>query len=263
MRHPATAAHPAARWLGRLPAGDQPIYLRILAGLEAAIREGELQPGDRLPPQRAVAELLGVDLTTVTRAYAAARTRGLVEGAVGRGTFVRARVEEDEAGLVDLSMNLPPPPQGLSLGALVRDTAAAILLRADVATLMSYHPGGGSLSQKLSAAAWLAPSLGAVAPERVLISPGAQTGLAAILAAIAAAGGRRLVVESLVYPGLIGVARQLGLELLVCPSDAAGLDPDALARLCAAARPDALYVTPTTNNPTAVTLDAERRGAVA
>ena len=38
--------------------------------------------------------MLGVDLTTVTRAYAAARARGLVEGAVGRGTFVRANAAD-------------------------------------------------------------------------------------------------------------------------------------------------------------------------
>src|SRR3954447_1116204 len=96
--------HPSARWLARLKRGGQPLYLGLVHALEAAIREGELQAGDQLPPQRAVAERLGVDLTTVTRAYAAARTRGLIEGAVGRGTFVRAGASDDDAGLVDLSM---------------------------------------------------------------------------------------------------------------------------------------------------------------
>jgi len=258
-----SVTHPSARWLARLPPGGGPMYARVVEALEAAVRDGELQAGDQLPPQRTVAGILGVDLTTVTRAYAAARDRGLIEGAVGRGTFIRARAAEDEAGLVDLSMNLPPPPQGLSLASLIKDTTAAVLDRADPATLMSYHPGGGSLGQRTSAAAWLAPSLGPVAPERVLITPGAQTGLAAILAAIAGAGGRALVTEPLVYPGVLTAARQFGLEVLVCPTDAGGLDPEALARLCATARPAALYVTPTTNNPTAVTLDLARRQALA
>jgi len=255
--------HPSARWLARLPPEGPPIYARLVEALEAAIREGELQGGDQLPPQRMVAEILGVDLTTVTRAYAAARARGLIEGTVGRGTFVRARAAEDETGLVDLSMNLPPPPQGLSLGTLLKETTAAVLERADPATLMSYHPGGGSLGQRTSGAAWLAPSLGAVAPERVLVTPGAQTGLAAVFAAIAGAGGRTLVVEPLVYPGVITAAEQFGLWLLVCPADAGGFDPEALARLCAREKPSALYVTPTTNNPTAVTMDTGRRQAVA
>jgi DNA-binding transcriptional MocR family regulator len=255
--------HPAARWLARLPLGSQPLYVRLVEALEAAIRDGELQAGDQLPPQRTVAELLGVDLTTVTRAYAAARVRGLIEGTVGRGTFVRARAAEDEAGLVDLSMNLPPPPQGLSLATLLKETVGAVVERTDAATLMSYHPGGGGLGQRTSAAAWLAPTLGPIAPERVLIAPGAQTGLAATLAAIAGAGGEALVVEPLVYPGVITAARQFGLRLLVCPADARGLDPEALGRLCARARPAAVYVTPTTQNPTAVTLDLVRRQEIA
>jgi len=257
----AVRVHPSARWLARLPRDGRPVYVRVVEALEAAIRDGELQAGDQLPPQRAVAELLEVDLTTVTRAYAAARARGLIEGTVGRGTFVRARSEDDEAGLVDLSMNLPPPPQGVSLGGLLKDTVAAVLGRADVSTLMSYHPGGGSLGQKTAASAWLAPSLGQVAPDRVLISPGAQTALAAVLAL--ARRGEALVVEPLVYPGVLAAARQLGLRLVVCPTDAGGLDPDALARLCAAERPAAVYVTPTTQNPTAVTLDLARRREIA
>ncbi|ODT87347.1 MAG: GntR family transcriptional regulator [Phenylobacterium sp. SCN 70-31] len=254
---------PSLRWLDRVGDGAAPIYLRVAGALEAAVRDGELQPGDQLPPQRAVARALGVDLTTVTRAYAAARARGLLEGAVGRGTFVRSVA--DEAGRVDLSMNLPPPPQGVPLGRLLKETTAAILDRTDPSVLMAYHPGGGSLGQRVAGAAWLAPvlgrELGDLAPERVLVAPGAQTALAAVLAL--APAGSALVVEPLVYPGVITAARRLGLRLVVCPADAGGMDPEALARVLAAERPAAVYVTPTTNNPTAVTMDAGRRAAIA
>src|SRR4030095_8028476 len=81
----APTYHPSVRWLMRLPRDGQPICQRIVDALDAAVRNGELQAGDRLPPQRTVAELLDVDLTTVTRAYAAARGRGLIEGTGGRG----------------------------------------------------------------------------------------------------------------------------------------------------------------------------------
>lgn len=252
---------PAARWLARLTPDGGPLYLRLADALATAVREGELQPGDQLPPQRTVAALLGVDLTTVTRAYAAARARGLIEGAVGRGTFVRSAAAADEAGRIDLSMNLPPPPQGMSLGGLLAETTAAILARTDPATLMAYHPGGGSLGQRIAGAAWLAPVLGEVAAERVLVAPGAQAALAAVLA-LAPKGGT-LVTEPLVYPGVLAIARQLGLRGLACPADAGGMDPAALARLCAAEKPAAVYLTPTTNNPTAVTMDLDRRRAIA
>jgi DNA-binding transcriptional MocR family regulator len=54
-------------------------YLGIVAALEAVIRSRRVAPGDGLPPQRAIAEALEVDLTTVTRAFNEARRRGLVQ----------------------------------------------------------------------------------------------------------------------------------------------------------------------------------------
>ena len=253
--------HPTARWLARLPARGGPLYVRLADALAAAVREGELQAGDQLPPQRTVADLLGVDLTTGTRASPAARARGLIEGAVGRGTFVRSAAAADEAGRVDLSMLLPPPPLGMSLAGLLKETTAAILDRTDVARLMAYHPGGGSLGQRIAGAAWLAPVLGEVAAERVLVAPGAQAALAAVLA-LAPKGGA-VVTEPLVYPGVLTLARQLGLRVIACPADAGGMDPAALARLCAEEKPAAVYLTPTTHNPTAVTMDADRRRTLA
>jgi DNA-binding transcriptional MocR family regulator len=258
-----TRDRPTTGWLRRVRRDTgRPIYLALLDALENAIREGELQPGDQLPPQRAVADQLGVDFTTVTRTYGAARDRGLVEGAVGRGTFVRRRAVEDEAGLVDLSMNLPPPPQGVSLAALLKETTAAILDRTDVATLMAYHAGPGTPGQRAAGAAWLAPGLGAVEPERIVVCPGAQSALVAIFTTIARPGAH-IVVEPLTYPGLIALARRLNLRLAPCPVDDQGFLPEALARLCAEQSPAAVYLTPTTRNPVAMTMGLERRREVA
>ena len=258
-----TRDRPTAGWLRRVRTGvGRPIYLALLDALEAAIREGELQPGDQLPPQRVVADQLGVDFTTVTRAYGAARARGLVEGAVGRGTFVRRRAAEDEAGLVDLSMNLPPPPQGVSLAALLKETTAVVLDRTDVATLMAYHAGPGTPGQRAAGAAWLAPTLGQVEPERIVICPGAQAALTAVLTTVAKPGAG-LVVEPLTYPGVIALADRLGLRLIACPVDDEGFQPEALARLCAEERPVAVYLVPTTRNPAATTMGLARRREIA
>jgi DNA-binding transcriptional MocR family regulator len=257
-----TRDRPTTGWLRRVTRnGGQPIYLALAEALEAAIRDGELQPGDQLPPQRAVASQLGVDFTTVTRAYGAARARGLVEGAVGRGTFVR-HAADDEAGRVDLSMNLPPPPQGVSLAALLKETTAAILDRTDVATLMAYHAGPGTPAQRAAGAAWLAPYVGEVSAERLVVCPGAQSALTAVLTTLARPGAS-LVVEPLTYPGLTALARRLDLRLTVCPVDDDGFVPEALARLCAEQCPAAIYVVPTTRNPVATTMGLARRRDVA
>jgi len=249
------------RWLSRVQSADGPLYLRILQALEVAIRDGELQPGDQLPPQRAVADILGIDFTTVTRAYALARARGLIEGAVGRGTFVKAATAEDEAGVVDLSMNLPPPPLGVSLAKAMRETSRAILDRTDFSALMAYHPGAGSMAHRAAAAAWLEPCLGPAPPERLLVSPGAQTALAAILSVLTRPGDA-VVVEPLTYPGLLALAAHMGLRLQPCAVDAQGFLPEALEQACAAGA-RAVYCTPTLQNPTTATMSLERRGDIA
>jgi len=253
---------PSMTWLDGVRDDGGPVYAAIVRRLERAIRDGELSPGDRLPPQRALAERIGVDFTTVTRAYSAARERGLVEGAVGRGTFVRAPREEDEAGLIDLSMNLPPPPEGLSLARLLQETTGAILQRTDASVLMSYHPGFGTLGQRAAGAEWLRPHLGPIETDRLLVSPGAQSALAAILAA-ACRPGDVVIAESLTYPGFRTLAAQQGLRLLGCPSDDEGAIPERLERLCAEARPKAVYLIPAMQNPVATTMGEGRRRAVA
>lgn len=253
--------NPAAVWLRRIDALDGPAYRRIAEALEAAVAEGELQAGDQLPAQREVARIVGIDFTTVTRAYALARERGLIEGATGRGTFIRLRTIEDEAGLVDLSMNLPPPPAGLNLAALLRETTGAILARTDPATLMAYHPGAGSLAQRTAGAAWLAPVLGELAPERVVVASGAQTALSALLDHLTVPGDT-ILAEAFAYPGLLATAARRGLEVVACPLDDEGLEPEALARLAAEHRPRLLCCTPTFQNPTATTMSLSRREAV-
>jgi DNA-binding transcriptional MocR family regulator len=253
--------NPAANWLRRTDTLEGPAYRRIAQALENAVAEGELQPGDQIPAQREVARLVGIDFTTVTRAYALARERGLIEGTTGRGTFIRSRTEEGESGLVDLSMNLPPPPAGLNLGVLLRETTGAILARTDPATLMAYHPDAGSLAQRTAGAAWLAPSLGEIDPARVVVASGAQTALSALLDHLTRPGDT-ILAEAFAYPGLLATAARRGVTLVGCPMDDQGLEPDALARLIAEHRPRLLCCTPTFQNPTAATMDLARREAV-
>jgi len=248
-------------WVDRARGRGGPVYAAIADALGQAVRDGELQPGDRLPAQRAVADHLGIDLTTVTRAYAAARERGLVEGTVGRGTFVRAP-PANEGGLVDLTMNLPPPPEGGSLARLLGETTGAILHAADASILMSYHAEFGTAGQRAAGARWLSPTLGETPLNRVLVAPGAQSALCAVLSTVCRPGDS-LVVDPLTYPGVLSAVRQLGLRLVVCPVDDAGLVPEALAEICAGDRPVAAYVVPTLQNPTTVTMSAARRREVA
>src|SRR5580698_2104252 len=76
-------------WTPSLGSREGPRYLAIAEAISSDIAAGRLAPGDRLPPQRDLAQRLSLDFTTVARGYVEASKRGVVESIVGRGTFVR------------------------------------------------------------------------------------------------------------------------------------------------------------------------------
>src|SRR5262249_30002319 len=99
-------------WTPTLNDRDGPVYQRIVEALTSDIASGRLRRGQQLPTHRALARSLGIDLTTVTRAYSEARQRGLTEARIGQGTFVAETMVTPRPGAAlpqfDLSMNLPP-----------------------------------------------------------------------------------------------------------------------------------------------------------
>ena len=245
----------------RLNASGEPKYLTIANALAASVERGELAPGDRLPPQRRVAEALGVDLTTVTRAYAQARSMGVLEGETGRGTFVRG-APTPAGPLVDLSMNLPPSPADANWRDLMGRGVSATLRDNDAATLMTYRAGLGARRDKLAAAAWLAPLLGAVDETRIFLAPGAQGAIAALLPMLAHAG-ECILAEPFTYPGFLAAARMHGVKIAALEYDAEGPTIAPLEAQIRKLRPKALYLNPTLQNPTARTISAARRDAIA
>ncbi|MFL5279558.1 MAG: PLP-dependent aminotransferase family protein, partial [Rhodopila sp.] len=255
-------------WIPRIAGTDGPIYLAIADGIGAAIAAGELHAGDRLPTHRALADALGIDLTTITRAYAEARRRGLLQATVGRGTFVRAPSQgspvrgKGHEGAIDLGMNLPPTPTDPPLQDFLQQGLSRLLAGANTAGLLTYRPGAGTAQERQAGAAWLRPTLGEVDPARVLVCPGAQPALLATLGMLAGPGDTVLT-DTLTYPGIRGAAAQLGVQLIGVVADAEGMLPEALEAACREIRPKALYCVPTIHNPTTVTMPLLRRQAIA
>jgi DNA-binding transcriptional regulator YhcF (GntR family) len=73
------------------PSSAEPLFDQIANGLRYALATGVLEPGDRLPPAKELADDINVNLHTVLRAYALLRDEGLLEVRRGRGTVVVAR----------------------------------------------------------------------------------------------------------------------------------------------------------------------------
>jgi DNA-binding transcriptional MocR family regulator len=244
-------------WATGFVAGDGPRYLQIVRFLESAIADGALRAGDRLPPQRQLAEALEIDLTTITRAFAEARRRQLIEARGTLGTFVAApKVELTQS--IDLSMNIPPPPADVDMGALLREGVSQVLMRTDTNLLMTYHLGGGSNADRNAGAQWLKPMLGRIDLGRVVVCPGAQSALAALILALTQPGDV-ILAEPLGYPGLPMAARQLGRRVEPVAVDAYGMRPDALEEVCRTQNARLIYLNPTLQNPTTRTMPEKRR----
>lgn len=256
-------------WAPTVSKSDGPLYLAIADAIAADIQSGRLEPGLRLPPQRALAERLGIDFTTVTRAYSEARRRGLVEGRVGQGTYVRAQGVPDigaaatvGSGAVDMTMNMPPQFEDAALVKRMWRDIAGLEGRGNLGLLMRYQDAGGAEADRAAGAQWLRQRLPGISSERVLVCPGAQGALLA-LTSILAGPGDLILTEALTYPGFRALAAHLRIEVAGLPIDQQGIDPDAFETACRQTKPKALYCTPTLHNPTTVTMSLERRKAIA
>ncbi|QIL74367.1 PLP-dependent aminotransferase family protein (plasmid) [Diaphorobacter sp. HDW4B] len=248
-------------WLPRLVMRGGPRFLQIADALQAAVADGSLKPGDRLPPQRWLAAQLDVDLTTITRAYDEARRRHLLEGRGARGTYVAAPKVE-LTSILDLSMNTPPPPEGVDFDDMLKQGLSQVLMRADTELLMTYHLGGGSDSDRKAGAKWLAPMFGHLDSGQVVVCPGAQAAIAALILALTEPGDA-ILTEPTSYPGLRAAGTQFGRRIIAVEADKHGMMPESLEQACRQHQPGLVYLNPTLQNPTAVTMTERRRKELA
>ncbi|WP_176787843.1 PLP-dependent aminotransferase family protein [Roseospirillum parvum] len=266
-------------WTPDLSAHQGPLYQRLAQAITAAVADGTLPPGCRLPAQRDLAWRLGVTVGTITRGYGEARRLGVLSGEVGRGTFVRGEAAPDldaphmppadqisvasqyAESVIDLSFNVTPasPVRG-PFTELLRRTAQQSDPR-QIDQLLHYLPDGGALAHRQAGAAWMARAGLDVDPAEVVVANGVQNALTATLATLANPGDT-IACEATTYPGVLGVARLLHLKVVSIETNQHGLCPRALDALARRFHPKVLVTIPSFHNPTASYMPAERREEV-
>src|SRR6516165_10152240 len=112
------------------------LWRQLYLELRRLIRDGELTPGDKVPPSRELAELLPVSRKTVRQAYQQLITEGYLEAKSGSGTFVHTDIEEDDLKAAQAA----PKSRGSRRG----DSANVSLSRyaRDIARIESLEPKG-------------------------------------------------------------------------------------------------------------------------
>lgn len=248
-------------WSPRLPETLDPIYSRIADALERDIRAGVLVPSSRLPTHRELARNLRITPVTVTRAYAEAMRRGLVESMTGRGTFVRTAHRRESAVAIaadtDLATNIVTVPLPSPSRALLERIGEEL-------TTSTYSSGPGSERHRAAGAAWIGKTSGRdTDPARVVVTAGTQHALFLAFAATTRPGDV-VFAEALTYHGAKSVAALLNVRLAPLPLDRYGLVPDALERACRGrSAPKVLYTVPSLHNPTGAVMPETRRRELA
>jgi DNA-binding transcriptional MocR family regulator len=263
-------------WIPEIENRKGPLYVRIADSAEADIKVGKLVADTKLPPQRDLAYDLGVTIGTITRAYALLRERGLVNGEVGRGTYVQPGLASNQNLKDPITANfggtrsMSPPPGKLrfdtTAAADVGQSAAIGQLMMEIATnnpreIASYtrvlSPDWQEAGRR-----WLAK--GDWAPEASSIIPqlGVHAAITAIIAAVSSPGDR-IVSEHLTYSQVARSAMLTGRQITLVDSDEHGILPEDFERVCAREHPKAAFIISSGQNPTLSVLPESRRREIA
>ncbi|MES1258192.1 MAG: PLP-dependent aminotransferase family protein [Acidobacteriota bacterium] len=252
---------------------DVPLYRQLGIYLHSLIGNGDLLPGDRLPPTRELAGQLGLNRTTVSAAYELLETDGLIKGSVGRGSFVcgvpahetetlnwsRAltassltSIGSARPGVIDFSASRPS--EKLFPVEEFRECCAEVLRDDKLRTLLQLGSPGGyePLRAYLLRRSGLARDT-----DDILITNGCQQAVDLLRRALVKPG-TKVALEEPVYPGLRNLFVEAGAELIGVRVTADGVDLYSL-RQAFEAGAKIVLLTPSFQNPTGATIPAASR----
>ena len=244
----------------------RPIYLSLARQLKEDIASGTLAPGTRLPPQRELARFLGINFTTVTRAYKLCELKGLLQAVTGSGTFVSSSAarsvtistEAARPALIDLGFENPfqvLPDQ-------IRNLAREIAGRKTFPRLLDYACPTGMPHQKAAGVNWLKNIGLETDPDHLVLVSGTQNGLALALLALFDPGDR-IGGDTYTYANFIELARLHHLQLVAIGSDEEGMRADLLERQHRLNALKGVFLMPSCCNPTTRMISERRKQALA
>jgi len=279
------------------PESTIPLYAQIRDQMRALVYAGELRAGDRIPASRELADELRIHRTTVATAYAELEAEGLIEGFVGRGTYIARRngVREftpapraqggafrwealfaDERAGDGLSRLMPQvsddmiafisakPSEGCFPIDDVRKCASEVLKREGREILrLGATDGYEPLREVLLK--MLATEGIAVKESNLLVTDGCQQSLD-LLAKAFLRPGDAVIVENPTYPGALSILSNARVRCLPVAVETsrdkqsyAGLDVKGVEAALEQNRVKLILATPDFQNPTGTTLPAEER----
>jgi 2-aminoadipate transaminase len=261
-------------------ASPVPLYKQLTDRIRDLILSGQLANGARVPPTRELAVSLSLNRATVSAAYQALESEGLLKGHVGRGSFVQysdppvpapgrrwdrlilpAPAAPAAAAPRSFSFTTSRPAESLFPLDQFREVTREVTDSGQLASILQLGSPYGYEPLR----AWLMNRARREGIARdtddIVITSGCQQALD-LLARVLVAPGDTVAFEDPVYPGLRHVFARGGVREIGVPIGDQGIDPSTLARVLEQARPKVLALTPNFQNPTGVTMPLASREAV-
>ncbi|MFG1624357.1 PLP-dependent aminotransferase family protein [Kribbella sp. NPDC049227] len=238
-----------------------PLHLQLAEQFRAAILDGRLRSGHRLPSTRDLARDLSVSRSVTQAAYDQLHAEGWIEGRTGAGTYVTDVVPLQPAVRHRAAPQPNPAAELLSLRPgipYIAPTPDPGWRRAwrEVSTQSpprGYDDAAGLPELRAALADHVGRVRGiACGPENILITNGTVHGLRLLLT-VTRSPGDRIAIEDPGYLNAVVAARDHHLDIVDVPVDADGLQVSALTEV------PAVYVTPSHQYPLGGRLPVARR----
>ncbi|MCX8129066.1 MAG: PLP-dependent aminotransferase family protein [Clostridia bacterium] len=271
-----------------------PVYIQIRDQIRSMILDNSLTAGCILPPERKLADSMGINRSTVLNAYRELKADGLVDSHVGKGTIVLSHLSQvsNEYGVYE-----PPVWRQFfsqmaerSGGPLLRELLEAanrddvISFAAGISSYetdpvealrgieaeLSEQPGhfalkhtpteGFSGLRESIAGLMQKKGIGCTA-EEVLVLSGSQQGID-LAARVFIDPGDVVIVEEPSFFCALQIFQAVGARVIGIPVDYNGMRVDLLEQALQRYRPKFIYTMPTYQNPSGVSMSLERRKAL-
>ena len=257
-------------WLPDLSGTRESKYIVLVQSMRGAIRSGVLKPGYKMPPVRDMAWKLGITPGTVARAYKIAAEEGLVDSAVGRGTFVTGNYVADPTPEPLIAMVSPDAHN--FRGVRVPDVGQDAVIRKAMGALsgqttnkyIDYPTSQTDVAARRGVVEWIGPDrIGRFDEDDVVLGLGAQNSVIMALQAILHEPNPVILTEELAYPGVRHAARLLRAQLIGVEMDGDGLRPDRLEEALRKHGGQVLLTSAESHSPTTIRTTLARKQEIA
>jgi len=260
-----------------------PIYLQISNQIAQRIHSGLLLENEQLPSLRMLADELSISVLTIRKAYKWLEKTGYVWVKPGKGVFVlkktnRAQQKKDSSNnwQQTLGINVVRSQYLMNKESVTYNFSKAVvyprllpnkflaeetqkLLKEDASILTTYGSVQGDEELRIEISKHLFEFQKIRSThENIIITSGVQQGIDLVAQAVLKPGDS-VIVESPCYGGALDIFINKGIHIIPIEMDNEGIRSDLIEDVFHKFNPKLLYVNPSFQNPTGVSMSSDRR----